>query len=397
MAKRVLLHVGTPKTGTTFVQDIMFTNRESLAEKGILYPGDRHDAHFLAALDLMGLAWGGLESEAVGAWDRLAEQVREFPGTAVISHEILGHASRLHVERALASLGDAEVHLILSARDLVRQIPAEWQENVKHRRTTTYADFLAEIQDPERSGPLAQWFWAVQELPDVLDRWAATLPADQVHIVTVPPPGSAKDLLWLRFAEVFGLDPALAPEQTRANTSLGVPETELIRRLNELLNDVVPGEVYRPIVREFLVHRNLSLFTDSPRLALPDDVRAWADGRSHAWVEELAARGYDVIGDLADLEPAPTGASYTEPTEAAIAEAGVRGIAAAVTEIGRLRDVEDRQVEEIAALNRELEKFRGTRSYRAKERLVQRADGSALAKVGLEGYRRLRGRNSRDT
>ena len=397
MAKRVLLHVGTPKTGTTFVQDIMFTNRESLARKGILYPGDRHDAHFLAALDLMGLAWGGLETEAVGAWDALAAEVRAFPGTAVISHEILGHASRLHVERALASLGDAEVHLILSARDLVRQIPAEWQENVKHRQTRTYADFLAEIQDPERGGRLAQWFWAVQELPDVLDRWAATLPPEQVHIVTVPPPGSAKDLLWLRFAEVFGLDPALAPEETRANTSLGVPETELIRRLNKVLNDVVPGDVYRPIVREFLVHRNLSLNTSSPRIALPDDVRAWADARSHAWVEELSRRGYAVVGDLADLEPAPTGATYTEPTEAAIAEAGVRGIAAAVQEIGRLREVEDRQVEEIADLHRELERFRGRRTYQVKEQLVQKADESAVAKAGLEAYRRLRGRNSRET
>ena len=38
---------------------------------------------------------------------------------------------------------------MLSARDLVRQIPAEWQENVKHRRTMTYADFLDEPPRPE--------------------------------------------------------------------------------------------------------------------------------------------------------------------------------------------------------------------------------------------------------
>ena len=53
MTRRVLLHVGAPKTGTSFVQDILFTHRETLRERGILYPAERHDSHFLAALDLM--------------------------------------------------------------------------------------------------------------------------------------------------------------------------------------------------------------------------------------------------------------------------------------------------------------------------------------------------------
>ncbi len=54
----------------------------------------------------MRLPWGGLEREAVGAWDRLAEQVRGWPGeTAIISHEILAAASRSQVGRALTSLG----------------------------------------------------------------------------------------------------------------------------------------------------------------------------------------------------------------------------------------------------------------------------------------------------
>src|SRR5690606_30642907 len=116
-------------------------NAETLRDHGISYPADRFDAHFLAALDLMKLTWGGLELEAVGAWDRLAEQVRAWPGTSIISHEILATASRMQVDRALTSLsggpggpggdggpGETEIHLVLSVRDLVRQIPAEWQE-----------------------------------------------------------------------------------------------------------------------------------------------------------------------------------------------------------------------------------------------------------------------------
>jgi hypothetical protein len=166
----VMLHVGAPKTGTSAVQHVLFSNRESLAEQGVLYPADRFDEHFLAALDLMELPWGGLEKQAVGAWDRLAEQVRGWEGTAIVSHEILATASRAHVRRALESFGDAEVHVVLSARDLVRQIPAEWQENVKHRRVVGYGEYLEKIRDPARRGTLAAWFWGVQEVPDILDR-----------------------------------------------------------------------------------------------------------------------------------------------------------------------------------------------------------------------------------
>ena len=169
MTTRVLLHVGTPKTGTSHLQDVLFRNQQVLATHDICYPADRFDAHFLAALDLMRLPWGGLETEAVGAWDRLAAAVRACEGTAIISHEILATASRSQVGRALASLGaddpdGPEVHVVLSVRDLVRQIPAEWQENVKHRSALSYGRFLERIEDPERSTRIGTWFWGVQEI-----------------------------------------------------------------------------------------------------------------------------------------------------------------------------------------------------------------------------------------
>ncbi|MEZ5159589.1 MAG: hypothetical protein R2709_01780 [Marmoricola sp.] len=113
----------------------------------------------------MQLPWGGLEDQATGRWDRLAEEVRSWEGTAIISHEIFGTASRAHVHRALDSLGDAEVHIVVSARDLARQLPAEWQENVKHRRTLTYNAFLDQICDEHRAGKIAQWFWGSRRSP----------------------------------------------------------------------------------------------------------------------------------------------------------------------------------------------------------------------------------------
>jgi len=401
VTRRVLLHVGAPKTGTSFVQDILFTNRAALRERGILYAAERHDTHFLAALDLLDLPWGGLEREAVGAWDRLAAEVRAWPETAIISHEIFGRASRVQVARAMESLAshDAEIHVVFSARDLVRQIPAEWQENVKHRRTKTYTRFLENLQDPERSAEVAQWFWAVQEIPDVLDRWGEALPREQVHLVTVPRPGASPTLLWERVAGVFGIDPAEFGPAGKANQSLGVPESTMVRRLNLRLNDTLPNHHYRTFVRELLVHRNLSRRPGSPRLSLPPDVHRWASALGRSWVSELALRGYDVVGTLDDLVP-DAALPFVDPDrcdEEQVADAALDGLAIMTRETARLRDVEIELHGVIDDLMGQLDRFHSTRSYKAKERLVAMSATNPLARAGLFAYRRLRGRNSRST
>jgi hypothetical protein len=401
VARKVLVHVGAPKTGTSFVQDLLFSNREALAAQGILYPADRFDAHFLAALDLMELQWGGLEKQAVGAWDRLAEQVREWPGSVIISHEILATASPEQVRRAIDSFGDAEVHILLSARDLVRQIPAEWQENVKHRRVVGYRAYLDKITDPSRRGALASWFWGVQEVPDILARWGATLPPERVHVVTVPPRDAPRGLLWERFATVFGVDPeAYSASTGRTNPSMGVPETALIRRINERVNNgVLANEDYRQFVRELLAHRTLSLRSGSPRLALPPDVRAWAVELSQSWIDELDARGYDVVGSLDDLRPGPPERDVPfvdpdAPDEAAVTDAAMGSLVVLLQEAARLQQVEHRLREDLHAARRELDRSR-TLTFRVKRRVVHAADSNRFVAGCLAVYRRVRGRSSR--
>ena len=53
MTKKVSLHVGTPKTGTSYLQHVLYHNQPRLRSHGISYHADRFDAHFLAALDLL--------------------------------------------------------------------------------------------------------------------------------------------------------------------------------------------------------------------------------------------------------------------------------------------------------------------------------------------------------
>jgi len=52
---RVFLHVGEPKTGTTFLQQVMWRNRSELAAQGVVLPGHHPQDHYRASQDLRGI------------------------------------------------------------------------------------------------------------------------------------------------------------------------------------------------------------------------------------------------------------------------------------------------------------------------------------------------------
>ena len=49
MAARVYLHVGLPKTATTYLQTILWANRDALEQQGVRLPGGSRRAHLWAS------------------------------------------------------------------------------------------------------------------------------------------------------------------------------------------------------------------------------------------------------------------------------------------------------------------------------------------------------------
>ena len=237
MKRRVYVHVGAPKTGTTYLQNRLTANLDTLAG---------HDVHyatkplltpslfqFRAALDLLGRTdWNGPIAKSDGAWDAMAKRIRRHDGTVILSHEILAGAKPKHVARLWDDLDvgtSSELHVVYTARDLARQLPAAWQEGIKQGQRWTFASFLERFQAEKL------WFYRVFDFPTVLTTWGADLPPEQIHLVTVPAPGAdvARDELWQRFARACDFDPAWGPQEgPRANRSLGIAETHHILRLN---------------------------------------------------------------------------------------------------------------------------------------------------------------------
>ncbi len=305
----VFVHIGGPKTGTTYLQELLWANRASLRRDGVLYPGRSASAHFLAAQDLLDAAFHGhRDPRMAGAWARLAEEARSAERVAVISHELLSLATPEAVGRAMDSLSwAAEVHVVYTMRDLARQIPSVWQEDLKNQHAVRFTRFVRGLrgEDPDPHW-LVGLFWRFQDPVAILARWGAALPPERVHVVTVPPAGSAGTLLWDRFAGTVGIaaDPAQIDLSRPRNTALGVVEANLLRRLNVALGQDFDWPTYHRWVQTVLVGHILAGRSGRIPLNLPAAEYEWV----HAWAVDTAAglstAGYDVVGDLADVIPA---------------------------------------------------------------------------------------------
>lgn len=311
MSNRVVyLHLGSPKTGTSYLQSTLAANRAGLLEDGVYYPKPGHsDAHHGPAQELLPVRRHPHRGRRrPGAWQRLASDIKGWDGdgVVVVSSELLAFAPQDQAERALEALGPAEVHLVLTLRDLVRQVPAVWQEKIKNRSTLTFDEFVGRLV--EAKVPWRRGSWAGQEPVTILGRWSAGIPPERVHLVTVPPRGADPRVLWERFARVIGVDPdRFDPPEAPANASLGVAETEVIRRLNEELQQT-PWPFYAQYVRHGIARGVLAGHADGGRLVLPERLLPWVEQRSHEIVESVSGAGYDIVGDLDDLLPPKDGA-----------------------------------------------------------------------------------------
>ena len=337
-ASRVFFHIGEPKTGTTFLQQVMWSNRAELASQGVVLPGHHAQDHFRASQDLRGIQ--KLASDPAGSWagewDILAQQARQADKTAVISHELFSAADAEQAERAVASLQPAEVHIVITVRDMASLLPAEWQETIKHRNTRGWEDWRADVIDTESVAEDRRrfWFWRVHDTLAIGRLWSQYVPPERIHMITMAPRGKGTSLLWQRFATLLGADPGSADiSRARPNASLGLAEIETLRRLNEALPAEVPDWFYMWNVKEAVAHTALADRPAGDRLVLPTDREAWAKDQAEVLIAGLQNSGYDLIGDLNELRPrqhAIPGASPAGQPAEQMLDAAVQAAAALV-------------------------------------------------------------------
>lgn len=342
---RALLHVGLPKTGTSFVQGTMRANVELLASHGVHLPSTDGEPLFQAVLHLTDRSqtWGRSSERGRKHWSSVVSDVRGRKATTVVSSETLCLATDEQIARILGDLSGVEVDVVVTVRDPARQVPAEWQEGVKHGRRMGYDEFLDTVLDeaaPEAPARrrTRERFWRAQDPIQVADRWAAKVGVEHVHVVTCPPPGAPRDQLWQRFASVLGVgDLPVEVPAAEANTSLGEVQTEVLRRINRRMTRKGNEKAYGDIVKR-LYAGTILRGQGGEKVRLPESHLGRVEQISAGWIEHIEGRGYPVVGDLSDLRPQGVAAIVgSQVTKRLLLESSLDATADLLREVERLR------------------------------------------------------------
>lgn len=305
MSDKVILHIGTPKSGTTFIQTLLWRNKRALASAGVLIPGTRRGDHVTAANFARTTRPNHREVET---WARLEEQIRQWPGTSILSNEWFSLASAEQAAAFIQRLGGPEVHVVATVRNFAATVPAAWQEWLKLGHGSSFPEFYKDFQDNKAE----RWNWSTLDPTRFLPAWSSLVEPQHVHVVTVPPRSLGPNLLWQRFALACGIDQVKCKTNAaKANESIGAASARFLELMGPRLRDAINVEA-EPSgqikwIRNYMSHALLSP-QKGDKVAVDREFADELAGRSQQVADDLEQRGYRVHGDLDELRnPAANG------------------------------------------------------------------------------------------
>jgi hypothetical protein len=327
MAKRVVVHIGLMKSGTTFLQGRLNANRELLGEQGVLFPGPSWRRHVNAVADFM-----ESPERQPGSWDSLLEEVNDYPGTAVVSMEYLTMLGPPKIALLSESLDTPDLRVVIGVRDLGRTVPAMWQEVVKNRKTWTWTEYVDSIRTDGQGG---KRFWRQQHAGRIVTRWASALTPDQVYVVTLPRPGAPSETLWNRFREVAGIEQAGWQDAPRTNESLGAASTQIVRELNLRTEDLSLSDHKR---RVKALAKHLMPAHRSQEEPIGFVVPGWLHQEAEDIRDQIERSGAHVVGGLDELVPLDVpGADPDAVDPSARLEAALAALEATLRQVPRIK------------------------------------------------------------
>ncbi|MEM1383349.1 MAG: hypothetical protein AAF713_19490 [Pseudomonadota bacterium] len=239
-AEVAVVHIGAPRTGTTAIQEMLATNRNTLLRHGVLYPeslGSVASQNLVAALaplrvqDAIRRKRGLVGARSIGAYRRDLEAAlwREMaahrPQTLLISAEqFFDRVDTFWTRRRLAMFLRSfarEARVVVYLR---RQDQAIWSRHLHGIKLGKPGDFVA----PSRAEPL--YDYAARLLP-----WQKLFGAERLTVRAYQPSsleggGAAKDFL----AQIGLSGCAIAPVGKR-NTSLDIVRAAFMQRIGAAL------------------------------------------------------------------------------------------------------------------------------------------------------------------
>jgi hypothetical protein len=314
--KKLIIHPGFHKTGTTALQQALSEVRHELREADFYYPRIAGNAHHRAAWSVIEKTWGwkkrGGRLMAPIEFQKLENKLRSSKGTSIISSEFFSEASPTQLADMAKRLGQFDVQVIFTWRPLPFMLASSYQQFLKYGLKKSYSEWLESIFAVSGEAKFTPSFWKRNLHGDVVARWVETFGTENVSLVAVNE--SNPTYLYETFAGLAGIPNGILrePVHMQMNRSLTFTEASLLLEINRTYPKDLDWDSYEIFIRK----GNIKALTRSDKhderdekILTPEWAIAKAAELNSRNVAQIKSLGIKVVGDLdrSDFSKIPTG------------------------------------------------------------------------------------------
>lgn len=233
------LHIGTEKTGSSYMQTILANNRDFLIGRSCYYPtGGKREADMLSGRISPGnakeltIALLGKDIESLTTLLSKLLNEAEYKGATklVLSNEnlmeALSDSTKLNILLTVCQkLGITDVKILLILRDPIEQALSLFKHRAK-------GGLILELE---------KWLHEGYELPSILSKLLYVLPESRVDFMVRKYEKNSKYLTSIFFKDWLGLPFPTSWNDKYVNPSLTLSELNLLSKLKATLPDIVDG------------------------------------------------------------------------------------------------------------------------------------------------------------
>ena len=311
MAKKIFIHAGFHKTGTTAIQSSFFAATDELAKVGITYPHVGGKAHHKAVYSLMGKVWGWEDRGGILAtdkkWREFLKVIKKAKSTALISSEFLCELTEEQIIKLKKDLGNSDITICFTLRPLLKIIPSAYQQHLKIGIKSSYEKWLHSILDEPGVSTITPSFWVRHMHADVLEKWIKHFGRENVVLLVVDEKNP--QFMYDQFNSLLRLKAGfLVPQKDKdSNRSLSLNEITLLNTINKKFPKKRSWHDYETFIRngsiKYLTNKVIPE-PDDLKLLTPQWAVDIAKGVSAKNVERIKGLGIKIIGDLEGFEKA---------------------------------------------------------------------------------------------
>ncbi len=300
MTRRVVIHIGPPKTGSTTLQDALRDNRDDLKRAGIRYAGSGTQSSAAAMWATRRKDRTTGRQVPASAWKQLLKEINDsIESTVVVSSEWFAAATSAQIRTISQELPGAEYQIVIALRSLDRILPSRWRQNVIEGATYSFTEWLELIFSPN-TNPYGTRFWHQHRHDELVQRWGEVFGQRAITAICVD--DADPDRLLRHMESLIGAEEgALGTRRHVRNVSLDGVTVEGIRRFNVLAEEHgVPPELrYLAVTRGAVPQIEQHVQSDGSTAGrVPAQYADRCVAESTRIVEGLRASGATILGTL---------------------------------------------------------------------------------------------------